>query len=46
MLVINSLFNTLGEYACLFFCLFIWQTKSKAEGKSYDKPNIVSGANV
>lgn len=23
-----------------------WQTKRKAEGKPYDKPNIVTGANV
>ena len=23
-----------------------WQNKRKAEGKSYDKPNIVTGANV
>jgi len=23
-----------------------WQTKRKAEGKPYDKPNIITGANV
>jgi len=23
-----------------------WKTKRKAEGKPYDKPNIVTGANV
>jgi glutamate decarboxylase len=23
-----------------------WQNKMKAEGKPYDKPNIVTGANV
>ena len=23
-----------------------WQNKRKAEGKTYDKPNIVTGANV
>lgn len=23
-----------------------WQTKRKAEGKPYDKPNIVTGSNV
>ena len=23
-----------------------WQNKRKAEGKPYDKPNIVTGANV